>query len=120
MSLFRDDTMLVQEPAAPGGCGALLSAGRPRPACGARPGSGRPDGRWSRRQFPRAPLAFAQRRAVRKELHYYPVVFVSRITRKELKTDKFALEVEHGISFCEHHKNERLKYGVPAGGVAIL
>ena len=45
---------------------------------------------------------------------------MSRITRKELKTDKFALEVEHGISFFEHHKNEALKYGAIAVGVAIL
>jgi predicted negative regulator of RcsB-dependent stress response len=45
---------------------------------------------------------------------------VSRITRKELKTDKFALEVEHGISFFEHHKNEAAKYGAIAIGVAVL
>jgi predicted negative regulator of RcsB-dependent stress response len=44
---------------------------------------------------------------------------VSRITRKELKTDKFALEVEHGISFFEHHKNEAVKYGT-IGIVAIV
>jgi hypothetical protein len=45
---------------------------------------------------------------------------VSRITRKELKTDKFALEVEHGISFFEHHKNEAVKYGAIAVGIAVL
>ncbi len=44
---------------------------------------------------------------------------MSRITRKELKTDKFALEVEHGISFFEHHKNEAVKYGT-IGIVAIV
>ena len=43
---------------------------------------------------------------------------MSRITRKELKSDKFALEVEHGISFFEHHKNEAVKYG--AIGVAAV
>ena len=43
---------------------------------------------------------------------------MSRITRKELKTDKFALEVEHGISFFEHHKNEAVKYG--AIGIAVV
>ena len=45
---------------------------------------------------------------------------MSRITRKELKTDKFALEVEHGISFFEHHKSEAVKYGAIAIGVAVL
>jgi len=45
---------------------------------------------------------------------------VSRITRKELKTDKFALEVEHGISFFEHHKNEAVKYTAIAIGVIVL
>lgn len=45
---------------------------------------------------------------------------MSRITRKELKTDKFALEVEHGISFFEEHKNEAVKYGGIALGVIVL
>jgi predicted negative regulator of RcsB-dependent stress response len=45
---------------------------------------------------------------------------VSRITRKELKTDKFALEVEHGLSFFEHHKNEAVKYAAIAIGVIVL
>jgi predicted negative regulator of RcsB-dependent stress response len=54
------------------------------------------------------------------ELPLHPEVFVSRITRKELKTDKFALEVEHGISFFEHHKSEAVKYGAIAIGVIVL
>ena len=45
---------------------------------------------------------------------------MSRITRKELKSDKFALEVEHGISFFEHHKSEAAKYGAIALGVVVL
>jgi hypothetical protein len=45
---------------------------------------------------------------------------VSRITRKELKTDKFALEVEHGISFFEEHKSEAVKYGGIAAAVIVL
>ncbi len=45
---------------------------------------------------------------------------MSRITRKELKTDKFALEVEHGISFFEHHKSEAVKYGAIAIGAIVL
>lgn len=45
---------------------------------------------------------------------------MSRITRKELKSDKFALEVGHGISFFEHHKSEAVKYGAIAIGVIVL
>lgn len=43
-----------------------------------------------------------------------PEVFVARITRKELKTDKFALEVEHGLSFFEQHQKEIIRYGTVA------
>ena len=45
---------------------------------------------------------------------------MSRITRKELKSDKFALEVEHGISFFEHHKSEAAKYGAIVVAVIVL
>ncbi|MEO8594814.1 MAG: tetratricopeptide repeat protein [Candidatus Solibacter sp.] len=45
---------------------------------------------------------------------------MSRITRKELKADQFALEVEHGITFFEHHKSEAIKYGAIAVGVVVL
>jgi predicted negative regulator of RcsB-dependent stress response len=45
---------------------------------------------------------------------------VSRITRKELKTDKFALEVEHGLTFFEEHRNEIGKYAGIAVAVVVL
>jgi predicted negative regulator of RcsB-dependent stress response len=45
---------------------------------------------------------------------------VSRITRKELKTDKFALEVEHGLTFFEEHKAEVGKYAGIAAAVIVL
>jgi predicted negative regulator of RcsB-dependent stress response len=45
---------------------------------------------------------------------------VSRITRKELKSDKFALEVEHGITLFEEHKKEISRYGTIALAVAVL
>ena len=45
---------------------------------------------------------------------------MSRITRKELKSDKFALEVEHGITFFEEHKKEVSRYGTIALAVAVL
>ena len=40
---------------------------------------------------------------------------MARITRKELKTDKFALEVEHTVTFFEEHQKEIVRYG----GIAV-
>jgi len=45
---------------------------------------------------------------------------VSRITRKELKSDKFALEVEHTVTFFEEHQQEIIRYGAIAVGVIVL
>jgi hypothetical protein len=43
---------------------------------------------------------------------------VARITRKELKTDKFALEVEQTVTFFEEHQKEITRYG--AGAVVVI
>jgi predicted negative regulator of RcsB-dependent stress response len=45
---------------------------------------------------------------------------VARITRKELKTDKFALEVGHTVTFFEEHRQEVLRYGAVALVVVLL
>jgi len=45
---------------------------------------------------------------------------VARITRKELKTDKFALEVEHTVDFFDEHKQEILRYGAAALVVVLI
>jgi predicted negative regulator of RcsB-dependent stress response len=45
---------------------------------------------------------------------------VARITRKELKTDKFALEVEHTVDFFEEHRTEVVRYGAVALAVAAI
>jgi predicted negative regulator of RcsB-dependent stress response len=45
---------------------------------------------------------------------------VARITRKELKTDKFALEVEHTVTFFEEHQQELIRYGGIAVAVVAL
>ena len=45
---------------------------------------------------------------------------MSRITRKELKTDKFALEVEHTVTLFEEHRKELIRYGVIALAVVAL
>jgi predicted negative regulator of RcsB-dependent stress response len=36
---------------------------------------------------------------------------VDRRTRKDLKSDKFALEVQHGFEFITDHKQEAIRYG---------
>jgi predicted negative regulator of RcsB-dependent stress response len=45
---------------------------------------------------------------------------VARITRKELKTDKFALEVGHTVDFFEEHRREALRYGAVALVVILI
>jgi predicted negative regulator of RcsB-dependent stress response len=45
---------------------------------------------------------------------------VARITRKELKTDKFALEVEHTAVFFEEHRQDIIRYGAAAVVVVLL
>jgi tetratricopeptide (TPR) repeat protein len=43
-----------------------------------------------------------------------------RITRKELKTDKFAVEVEHTVDFVTQHRNQLVLYGSIAVAVAVI
>jgi len=45
---------------------------------------------------------------------------VARITRKELKSDKFALEVEHTVTFFEEHREVFFRYGWIALAVGVL
>lgn len=45
---------------------------------------------------------------------------MSRITRKELKTDRFALEVGHTVDFFDRHRREVLIYGAAALVVVLL
>lgn len=45
---------------------------------------------------------------------------MSRITRKELKSDKFALEVEHSITFFGEHQKEIARYATIALAVVVL
>lgn len=45
---------------------------------------------------------------------------MARITRKELKTDKFALEVEQTVDFFEEHRHELVRYGGIALAVLVL
>ena len=43
-----------------------------------------------------------------------------RITRKELKSDKFALEVEQTVDFVTEHRRELMLYGSIAVAVAVV
>lgn len=43
-----------------------------------------------------------------------------RITRKELKTDKFAVEVEHTVDFVTQHSSQLVLYGSIAVAVAVI
>lgn len=45
---------------------------------------------------------------------------MARITRKELKTDKFALEVEQTVTYFEEHRTEVLRYGAIAAVIVLL
>jgi predicted negative regulator of RcsB-dependent stress response len=45
---------------------------------------------------------------------------VARITRKELKTDKFALEVGHTVDFFEEHQTEIFRYGAVVLAVVAI
>jgi predicted negative regulator of RcsB-dependent stress response len=45
---------------------------------------------------------------------------VDRFTRKELKSDRFALEVQHSIQVVSEHRQQLTRWGTIAGVVAIL
>ncbi len=45
---------------------------------------------------------------------------MARITRKDLKTDKFALEVEHTVDYFEEHRAEIIRYGVAALAIVAV
>jgi len=45
---------------------------------------------------------------------------VKRQTRKDLKTDKFALEVKHGFDFLNVHRAETIRYGSIALAVILI
>lgn len=45
---------------------------------------------------------------------------MARITRKELKSDTFALEVGHTLTFFEQHRQELVRYGGAAVGLIVI
>jgi predicted negative regulator of RcsB-dependent stress response len=45
---------------------------------------------------------------------------VDKLTRKELKSDKFALEVQHSVQFVSGHRGQMLRWGAPAVALALI
>lgn len=45
---------------------------------------------------------------------------MARITRKELKSDKFALEVQHGVEYVSEHRQLLIRWGGIAGGLIVV
>ncbi len=45
---------------------------------------------------------------------------MDRITRKELKTDHFATEVQHGFEYVTEHQSEMIRYGLIALAVLVI
>jgi predicted negative regulator of RcsB-dependent stress response len=45
---------------------------------------------------------------------------VDKLTRKELKSDKFALEVQHSVEFVAGHRRQMIQWAVPAVAVALI
>jgi len=45
---------------------------------------------------------------------------VDRLTRKELKSDRFALEVQHSVEYVSVHRQQLIRWGSIAGGVIVV
>jgi predicted negative regulator of RcsB-dependent stress response len=45
---------------------------------------------------------------------------VDKLTRKELKSDKFALEVQHSVEFVSEHRKQMIRWGPPAVAVVLI
>jgi len=45
---------------------------------------------------------------------------LARLTRKELKSDKFALEVQHSVEFVSEHRQQLIRWGGIGAAVAVL
>ena len=45
---------------------------------------------------------------------------MDKLTRKELKSDKFALEVQHSVEYVSEHRQQMIRWAVPAVAVVLL
>jgi predicted negative regulator of RcsB-dependent stress response len=45
---------------------------------------------------------------------------VDKLTRKELKSDKFALEVQHSVEYVSEHRRQMIQGAVPAAALVLI
>jgi len=45
---------------------------------------------------------------------------VDKLTRKELKSDKFALEVQHSVEFVSEHRRQMVQWAAPVVGLVLI
>jgi hypothetical protein len=45
---------------------------------------------------------------------------VDKLTRKELKSDKFALEVQHSVEYVSEHRQQMIRWAGPAVAVVLI
>jgi predicted negative regulator of RcsB-dependent stress response len=45
---------------------------------------------------------------------------VDKLTRKELKSDKFALEVQHSVEYVAEHRRQMIQWAVPAVAAVLI
>lgn len=45
---------------------------------------------------------------------------MDKLTRKELKSDKFALEVQHSVQYVSGHRQQMLRWGAPAVALVLI
>ena len=45
---------------------------------------------------------------------------MDKLTRKELKSDKFALEVQHSVEFVSQHRQQMIRLAAPAVAVVLI
>ena len=45
---------------------------------------------------------------------------MDRLTRKELKSDRFALEVQHSVQYVSVHRRQLIKWGGIAAAVVLV
>ena len=45
---------------------------------------------------------------------------MDRLTRKELKSDRFALEVQHSVQYVSGHRQQLVRWGGIAAAVIVI
>ena len=61
-----------------------------------------------------------QLRHVTIVVSYWKRYFVDRVTRKELKADRFAQEVGHTVEYVSEHRKQVIRYGTIAAAVLVV